>query len=194
MKDPGGLKVDYLGGFSGHSPTLRGGGIWRIRVDVDVLEVLWGSMKGRIDYKWVTVRSEPWDQLIGLSFASAQATSANIPALAMFGVLGLAARREPGTFICVSYSDGDVFFKSSTSTFALQAQLQPVASIPELAQAVSFNGVSLGRQPRVDAEVRRDPTAKSVPQMIRELGELRDTGLISDSEFEAKKAELLSRM
>jgi hypothetical protein len=33
-----------------------------------------------------------------------------------------------------------------------------------------------------------------IPEQIRKLGELKDAGLISTEEFEAKKTELLSRM
>jgi hypothetical protein len=44
------------------------------------------------------------------------------------------------------------------------------------------------------------PTADSatetpdIPEQIKQLGELRDSGLLTDAEFEAKKAELLDRM
>lgn len=36
--------------------------------------------------------------------------------------------------------------------------------------------------------------AASIPQQIRELAELRDQGIVSEEEFEAKKRELLDRM
>lgn len=38
------------------------------------------------------------------------------------------------------------------------------------------------------------PAGPSIVEQIKQLGELRDAGLISPEEFEAKKAELLSRM
>ena len=38
------------------------------------------------------------------------------------------------------------------------------------------------------------PTAPDIPDQIKKLGELRDAGILSSDEFEAKKAELLSRM
>lgn len=38
------------------------------------------------------------------------------------------------------------------------------------------------------------PTAGDIPELIAELDELRDKGIISDQEFEEKKAELLSRI
>jgi hypothetical protein len=33
-----------------------------------------------------------------------------------------------------------------------------------------------------------------VPDQIRQLAELRDSGILTEAEFQAKKAELLSRM
>lgn len=41
---------------------------------------------------------------------------------------------------------------------------------------------------------RRPPHHASATEAIRELGRLRDEGLVSDAEFEAKKAELLARI
>lgn len=38
------------------------------------------------------------------------------------------------------------------------------------------------------------PSAPAIPEQIRELGGLRDAGLLTDEEFERKKAELLERM
>jgi hypothetical protein len=38
------------------------------------------------------------------------------------------------------------------------------------------------------------PGGPDIPDQIRKLGELRDAGVLTDEEFESKKAELLSRM
>lgn len=45
-----------------------------------------------------------------------------------------------------------------------------------------------------DAEQHGNPGTRSVPEQIRQLAELRDTGLISPEEFEYKKQDLLNRM
>ena len=84
--------------------------------------VHFGTQKHRIGYKWMVVRFEPWPTLRSITFASSQATRANLPALAVFGVLGLAARREPGTMIAVSYPDGDVFFSTRQPFFQIRAE------------------------------------------------------------------------
>jgi hypothetical protein len=38
------------------------------------------------------------------------------------------------------------------------------------------------------------PRAATIPEQIAQLADLRDRGLLSDAEFEAKKAEMLGRM
>jgi hypothetical protein len=38
------------------------------------------------------------------------------------------------------------------------------------------------------------PAQAAIPQQIEQLAALRDSGAITDAEFEAKKTELLSRM
>jgi hypothetical protein len=44
------------------------------------------------------------------------------------------------------------------------------------------------------AGMRGGSTGSDVPDQIRKLGELRDQGLLTDEEFEAKKADLLDRL
>lgn len=56
-------------------------------------------------------------------------------------------------------------------------------------------GEDLGRlvgDPRVAVRPRRRPDSPA--DMIREIGRLRDEGLITEEEFQAKKAELLTRV
>ncbi|MEG3181865.1 SHOCT domain-containing protein [Sphingomonas sp. LT1P40] len=38
------------------------------------------------------------------------------------------------------------------------------------------------------------PAADSIPDQLRKLGELRDIGVLTDAEFQAKKTELLARL
>lgn len=50
--------------------------------------------------------------------------------------------------------------------------------------------------PRGDDVSKSEPAVQStnIPEQIRKLAELRDSGALSDEEFEAKKADLLDRM
>ncbi len=53
--------------------------------------------------------------------------------------------------------------------------------------------VMFRREPAVSTE-RAQQLTLSLPDQIRALGELRDAGLVTPEEFEAKKRELLARM
>jgi hypothetical protein len=50
----------------------------------------------------------------------------------------------------------------------------------------------------ISALVRPTPTegaaSTDIPEQIRKLGELRDAGVLTEEEFEAKKKDLLDRM
>ena len=71
-------------------------------------------------------------------------------------------------------------------------------------QRVIDQATKLARQAREDlsrlvgdpiATMRpRKPAADGPTEMIREIGRLRDEGLITEEEFQAKKADLLSRV
>jgi Short C-terminal domain len=49
----------------------------------------------------------------------------------------------------------------------------------------------VGNDPESAPPAKSDP---SIPDQIRQLGELRDQGLVTPEEFETKKTELLSRL
>lgn len=193
---PEGLAVRYLGGFSGHPARRVGGGLWRLRAEPDGLLIWWGSQKGSINYRWTLVRSEPWSSLRMLSLAGSGATRANIPAIAIFGVLGLAARREPGTLIGISYEDGDVFFGTGVPVFELGATFRRfVEEVPAAGGKIWFDGVSLSAAPAPSQHAppgSSDPA--SVEDALRQLADLHAKQLISDHDFEKKKAEVLARL
>ncbi|HMO01146.1 MAG TPA: SHOCT domain-containing protein [Miltoncostaeaceae bacterium] len=68
--------------------------------------------------------------------------------------------------------------------------------IDQCAKLARQAGEDLSRlvgDPRVTMR-RRTPADATPAELIREIGRLRDEGLISEEEFEAKKADLLSRV
>ncbi len=82
-----------------------------------------------------------------------------------------------------------------------------VAAGRTLGKAVATGGIGLlltGRSKkgggitvtwvRPEAAASPSPTGDDIPSKLRELADLRDKGILTDSEFEAKKAELLSRL
>jgi hypothetical protein len=60
-------------------------------------------------------------------------------------------------------------------------------------QAVEDVSRLVGDSPRL-VRFRQSPDPDSPVQLIRELGRLREEGLISEEEFAAKKADLLARV
>lgn len=47
---------------------------------------------------------------------------------------------------------------------------------------------------RAETAQSPSPATDDVPSKLRDLADLRDKGILTESEFEAKKAELLSRL
>ena len=63
---------------------------------------------------------------------------------------------------------------------------------PDRAQQLVYTEIENNRQ-RISG-VHIDQQEASIPDQIAELARLRDRGVVTDAEFQAKKAELLSRM
>ena len=63
---------------------------------------------------------------------------------------------------------------------------------PDRAQQFVYTEIENNRQ-RISG-VHIDQQEASIPEQIAELAKLRDQGAVTDAEFQAKKAELLSRM
>lgn len=60
-------------------------------------------------------------------------------------------------------------------------------------RAVEIADEARGRMTVTEAS-RASPLTAGVADQLRELAELRDQGLITDAEFEVKRAEMLARM
>lgn len=74
------------------------------------------------------------------------------------------------------------------------------AAVLAAIRAASPAGPALGAAadarplPRAEPESRPPASGAELADLVRKLGELRDAGLLTEEEFQAKKAELLSRM
>jgi hypothetical protein len=189
-----GFLVKYLRGYD---EAYTWSDLWMIRADADAFCVSHRdhtTLRGVRPTAWTAPseqwdeREEPWETLRGVYFASSKATRANLPALAIFGVLGLAARREPGTLLAVAYDDGDVFFSLTASSLEVRTTFTRfVEEHPHLAGKITMDGEPLG-------DSGSGSNAGNVAQQIKDLGELRNLGLLTDLEFAAKKVELLARL
>lgn len=107
----------------------------------------------------------------------------SVAAVVFFGVLGLAARRkEAESYLVIETSDGPwVIEVKDTLPANLRADLSPlIRALP--------GEIARSEAPSPDAD------EEHVVATIRRLGELRDEGLLTPEEFNAKKAELLGRL
>jgi hypothetical protein len=73
------------------------------------------------------------------------------------------------------------------------AEVRARTFIQNIDLAVSALAPETDQQPRAD-EAQPRVEAIDIPEQIRKLAELRDSGILSDGEFDTKKQELLTRM
>jgi hypothetical protein len=85
------------------------------------------------------------------------------------------------------YHDVTVYASGNTIVLSVDA-----ASAEQL-RALIMTQIA-GGPPPAPAPAAPQPAGPSIVEQIKHLGELRDAGLISAEEFEAKKTDLLSRM
>ena len=131
-----------------------------------------------------------WSQLTRISFDDPGRTKASLGMIAVFGVLGLAARKT-FTLMTLSTGDQDMYFELDQVVGAWRGAAERI--IRDIASAegkVFVDGALVGEAPALPATAE----TADVFDQIRKLGELRDGGLITAEEFETKKTELLSRM
>jgi Short C-terminal domain len=177
------LSVKYLGGY--WSPGNRSG-----QRDVTVL----------IDAHGVHVRSIRKDLLL-IAWPNVVEIAVDGPAtiekrvtLTRFAVLGLGAfafkkRGMQTAYITVYTPQGELFFESTgrQSAFDLRAKVSPW--INWAAPRAGVAGAS-DRAAAIDAAGDAAPDDDRLDH-LRKLGELRDSGVLTQEEFEAEKARVL---
>ena len=186
---PPGLVVRYIQGFE-RPPKAD---YWGVKADADAVRIYVGRLdlfSNRLD--WRLYHQEPWQQLRGIQVASKKATRANIPALALFGTMGLAAQQEPETLVAVSLSDRDVFFACDHLTLALQtAYARVVDANPLAAGKIRVDGKLVDSEAGPAGPI---PVQLSVTARLREATALHEAGLICDEEYQSKRSELLQQL
>jgi hypothetical protein len=90
---------------------------------------------------------------------------------------------------------------SSEGKLAVQSARQFAAKVNQLSQQLAIKQqqqpaaqISSGAHAQVRVPAQQAWSGSDIPEQIRKLGELRDAGLLTSDEFEAKKAELLARL
>lgn len=190
-------KCDYLGGFPEYAETHLDT-MWELEVGKSGLryhstQSTYTYPDGRTDFTF------PWDQVAGIEFDGPEQMSkkfswnrfGSAAAISVVGspvagaVLLLKSREKiKSTVITVRLTSGDELFFQTRDWLAhdLKAKMAPVLSqLPKL-------------QPNATQEVVNTNVTTSVPDDIRKLAELRDSGILTEAEFQAKKTELLARM
>ena len=173
--------TQYLGGWSGHTKTYTGMSKKILRVDTNGVSLV----------AFKTIFTIPWSVIVALEVEGPEQASQRVTvtrALAV-GVFALAAKKKSkAAVLIVRTPDGEeALFQTEKYTAAeLRTKLTPFISQLRVAQAQSPAPVEAAAKP---SGVDSDPV-----EQIRKLGELRDQGLLTPEEFEAKKTELLGRL
>jgi hypothetical protein len=175
--DVGEIPIKYLGGAGGS--TGFGG-----HLDIESTGVAFRRRKA-VRLQWA------WSEVQRIAFEDPGRTKANVGAIAVFGIWGLSARRA-FSLVIVSTTEGDVFFESPfpIGTWRSVAVRIP-QDVPEAAGRIVVDGVPVGAQPAVASPTNYGAT---VLEQLQQLGHLRDSGVLTTEEFDAKKAELLKRL
>ena len=172
--------TQYLGGWSGHTKTYTGMSKKILRVDSEGVSLA----------AFKTIFTIPWSVIVALEVEGPEQASQRVTvtrALAV-GVFALAAKKKSkAAVLIVRTQDGEeaLFQTEKYTAPELRTKLTPFISQLRVAQAQSPAPVEAAKPSGVDS----DPV-----EQIRKLGELRDQGLLTPEEFEAKKTELLGRL
>jgi hypothetical protein len=136
--------------------------------------------------------SYAWDQVRRISFDDPGRTRASVGAIAVFGVLGLAARKS-FSLITISVTDQDIYFTSPYAIGQWRASALRIAEdVPAGASKIYVDGRPV--QPISQTGGSSTDPPVDVLEQLRRLGELRDSGVLTAGEFESKKAALLERL
>jgi len=131
----------------------------------------------------------PWADITELAVEGSSEMQRRVTAgrLLTIGVFAFAAKKksvENHSFITVGMKETEVLFENEKKApQAIRAQLAPL-----IAKINAYGG---SQTESVTNETRSEPDAV---EQLKKLGELRDTGLLTIEEFDAKKAELLKRI
>ena len=128
-----------------------------------------------------------WDEMAGISFDSGTAAKSRAGKALLVGVFALAAKNtQRDATITATRKDGNVaiYQVTGTSGGAVRAKLQPF---------MVDNGVPCTD----DAPLSAPAPAAAEPDpadQLKKLTDLHDSGLLTDEEFEAKRAPIVERL
>jgi hypothetical protein len=103
--------------------------------------------------------------------------------LVLTGALALAIRKK--------VDNRELYLLVEGPGWAISVAVDPTRGAEARAFAARINAAASAAAPAND---QAPAVSSDIPDQIRKLGELRDAGLLTDAEFDAKKTELLSRL
>jgi Short C-terminal domain len=134
----------------------------------------------------------PWADMTGIAvdgMLDAQRQRSLAPTVEFGALGGLAGKKVKSSYLMIGTRLGDLIFHAEKMTAPeLQAKVSPIA-------APAQQLIAARRQPSAAPvpQRARTPTA-DIPDQIARLAELHKQGILTEEEFAAKKAELLSRI
>jgi hypothetical protein len=140
--------------------------------------------------RWVPVVSFGWSEVRRIDVSGTNVTRMNVPAIALFGVLGLAMGKAPGTHIAVSAGTTDALFASEEPVAKLRPIMERLVPDAYRHALLRFDG-----HPTNDAGADRgaDRGADPAERLVR-LTRLHADGVITDEELAARRAAIVAEL
>jgi hypothetical protein len=134
----------------------------------------------------------PWSEVTALDVTDGEDSSRfTATRIAALGPFALAAKKHKhSALVVISTTDGDFLVEVSKMT-AVELRARLTHYIKQVETTAPTPPVMLADAAEPPAEAQSSPDAMG---QLRQLGELHDAGVLTDEEFGAKKAELLSRL
>jgi hypothetical protein len=122
----------------------------------------------------------PWNEIVDIQVNTSETSRVTVGRVLAIGVFALAAKKkEQFTVIEVQTELATLGFITNESQSSVLDSLRPL-----------MQGLKESKKVGSQAEVPSQGTA-SIGDQLRELGALRDEGLLTDEEFERRKSRLL---
>jgi hypothetical protein len=130
----------------------------------------------------------PWSEITDMRVTTSETSRVTMGRVLTIGVFALAAKKkEQFTILEIETQFSTFAFMSTQSQASVIDLMRPLMAGLRGASHASGPHVALNANPSGTA----GPAAQTVAEQIRELGALRDEGLLTDDEFTEKKARLL---
>jgi hypothetical protein len=182
---PNALEFSHVGGAPPTKHAPNKGHTYSIGAVEEFLQIHWLT-HDLLSPKWVVVQRLAWPTVHSLDVSSTQSSRANVGAIALFGVLGLAARRPPGSYVTVSSDVGQTFFYTESPPAVVRAAIERVMPV-EVRGLLRVEGQPINAASAPSA-------ADSAVARVARLQELLDAGVVSPEEFQAQRQRILDQL